>query len=179
MSGRYLIPLGVFLVLGAMLAVGLTLDPRQVPSPLIDRRAPAFVLPQLHDPKKALSSDELRGQVVVLNVWASWCVACRQEHPLLLALARADQVRLYGLNYKDRREDALRWLDYYGNPYRVSASDEEGTVGIEFGVYGIPETLVIDRKGVIRYKHIGPISEQDWQEVIRPLLQRLDGQAAT
>lgn len=176
---RYLIPLAVFAALGLLLAAGLKLDPREIPSPLIDRSAPAFVLPQLDDPQKLLSSEQLLGQVSVLNVWASWCVACRDEHPLLLDLAEAGNVALYGLNYKDLREDALRWLDYFGDPYRLSVSDEDGKVGIDFGVYGVPETFVIDQQGVIRYKHIGPITERDWQETIQPLLEQLGNGVST
>lgn len=179
MIGRYLIPFGVFVALALLLAVGLTLDPRRVPSPLIDQSAPTFSLPQLHEPQKQLGSEQLLGQVSVLNVWASWCVACRDEHPLLVALAGADEIPLYGLNYKDRREDALRWLDYYGNPYRISAADEDGKVGIDFGVYGVPETFVIDQQGVIRYKHIGPITKKAWQETIQPLLERLNNGTTT
>ena len=179
MIGRYLIPLGVFLVMGLFLGIGLTLDPREVPSPLIDEFAPTFTLPKLHNPQEELASKELLGQVTILNVWASWCVACREEHPLLMELASKHNVPLYGLNYKDLREDAMRWLDFYGDPYHVSISDEEGTVGIDFGVYGVPETFVIDKQGVIRYKHIGPLTEKDWNETVQPLLEQLNGGVAT
>lgn len=173
MIGRYLIPLGVFVLLGTVLAVGLTLDPRKVPSPLINKNAPMFTLPELHDPSKVLAIEALRGQVAVLNVWASWCVACREEHALLLTLAQTHDVPLYGLNYKDTRKDALRWLEYYGDPYRVSASDIDGRAGIDYGVYGVPETFVIDQLGLIRYKHIGPMTETEWEETLQPLLLRL------
>lgn len=170
---RYLIPLGVFIVLVALLAVGLKLDPSLVPSPLIDKSAPEFVLPQVRDPGKTLGAADLRGRVSLLNVWASWCVACRVEHPLLVALSRNKDLAIYGLNYKDERKDAMRWLDDWGNPYVASAHDYEGKVGIDFGVYGVPETFVVDEQGIIRYKHIGPISEKTLQETILPLVHKL------
>lgn len=174
---RNLLPLAVFLLLGLLLAVGLTLDPRYVPSPLIDKPAPEFTLVQLHDPEKTLSSTDLRGRVTLLNVWASWCVSCRQEHPLLLELARRGEVSIYGLNYKDRREDALRWLEFYGDPYLASVADVDGKMGIDLGVYGIPETFVLDQRGMIRYKHVGPLDEKELHEVILPLIRRLQGKA--
>ncbi len=142
---RYLIPLVVFVVLVGFLAVGLSLKPREVPSPLIDKPAPAFSLPRLDAPEQQLGLEDLKGQVWLLNVWASWCVACRQEHPLLVELAGQNLVPIYGLNYKDKRDDALAWLGRHGNPYTVSLSDTEGLVGIDYGVYGVPETFVIDK----------------------------------
>lgn len=171
---RYLIPLGVFIIIVGFLAVGLKLDPRLVPSPLIDKPVPQFTLPEVKAPDKTVDSTDLRGKVSLLNVWASWCVSCRDEHPLLVELARSGQATIYGLNYKDRREDAIRWLDYYGDPYAASAHDLEGKVGIDFGVYGVPETFIVDRNGVIRYKHIGPISKEALERKIMPLLQELE-----
>ncbi|MFO1352074.1 MAG: DsbE family thiol:disulfide interchange protein [Gammaproteobacteria bacterium] len=174
--GRYALPLGIFALLAILLGMGLALDPKRIPSPLIDKAAPDFVLPQLQDPQKTLAKSDLRGQAVLINVWASWCVSCRQEHPLLMELARSQRAALYGFNYKDGRDDALRWLAFYGNPYRASVSDENGKVGIDFGVYGVPETFVVDKQGVIRYKHIGPITQEDLDKTILPLVERLAAQ---
>lgn len=171
---RYGLPLLVFVGLAVLLWHGLGRDPKLVPSPLVGKPAPAFSLPSLRDPSRLVGTDDLRGQVALVNVWASWCTACRQEHPLLMRVAREEGVRIYGLNYKDRREDALRWLDDLGDPYVWSAHDLKGRVGIDWGVYGVPETFVIDRQGVIRYKHIGPIDEAAWRERIAPLLAELE-----
>lgn len=170
---RALLPLAIFVVLVGFLAVGLNRDPREVPSPLIGKPAPAFSLPQLAQPAQSLSPQELRGQVWLLNVWASWCVACRSEHPLLVDLSKQGVVPLYGLNYKDKREDALAWLQRLGDPYKVSLSDTAGLVGIDYGVYGVPETFVIDKRGVIRHKQIGPVTEQALRDTILPLVEKL------
>jgi cytochrome c biogenesis protein CcmG/thiol:disulfide interchange protein DsbE len=172
---RYVV-VGVFLVLVVFLGIGLTLNPREVPSPLIGKPVPAFRLPTVHDPSQTLASDQLRDRVTLVNVWASWCVSCRQEHPLLVELARRGEVAIYGLNYKDTRPDALRWLASLGNPYVVSAYDEDGRVGIDWGVYGVPETFVIDRQGIIRHKHTGPITDEAWKERLWPLIQKLQPQ---
>ena len=171
---RYLIPLIVFVVLAGFLAIGLKLDPREVPSPLIGKPAPAFDLPQLAAPDQRLTTKELQGQVWLLNVWASWCVACRQEHPLLVELGKTGRVKLYGLNYKDKREDALGWLNNFGNPYLKSLSDTDGLVGIDYGVYGVPETFVIDKQGVIRYKRIGPVTPETLRDTLLPLVAQLE-----
>jgi cytochrome c biogenesis protein CcmG, thiol:disulfide interchange protein DsbE len=173
---RYLIPLGVFVLLVALLAVGLTLNPREVPSPLIDRPVPAFSLPQLHKPDLAFSQKDMQGQVWLLNVWASWCAACRDEHPLLVELAKSRVVPLIGLNYKDQPDAGKAWLKQFGDPYTLSVADAEGRVGIDFGVYGVPETFVIDRQGVIRYKQIGPITVRSLEEKILPLVRTLQKQ---
>ena len=173
--GRFLIPLGVFALLTVFLFVGLSLKPSEVPSPLIDKAAPAFSLPQLHESEKVFTPAELRGQVWLFNVWASWCVSCRHEHPVLMRLARTGEVPIYGLNYKDAREDGVRWLQQFGNPYVLSAYDNAGQVGIDYGVYGVPETYVIDREGVIRHKHIGPVTDQVVDEEIMPIVRRLKG----
>jgi cytochrome c biogenesis protein CcmG/thiol:disulfide interchange protein DsbE len=170
---RYLIPLGIFLVLVAFFAIGLKLDPREVPSPLIDKQAPAFEVVQLHEPDKLIGTEQLRGQVWLLNVWASWCVACRSEHPHLVELARQNLVPIYGLNYKDERDDALRWLQQFGDPYMVSAHDLDGRVGLNYGVYGVPETFLIDKEGVIRYKHIGPVDPDVINNTIMPMVREL------
>ena len=169
------LPLGIFLVLAVFLAVGLGLNPREVPSPLIDKEAPAFRLPQLRDPGLTLGTDDLKGKVWMLNVWASWCVACLDEHPILVEFSKRNLLPIYGLNYKDKREDALAWLGKHGNPYTMSIQDGDGRVGIDYGVYGVPETYVIDRNGIIRYKRIGPVTVQILQEKILPLLKQLQG----
>ncbi len=167
------IPLVVFAVLVVFFGVGLLLDPSKVPSPLIDKPAPAFTLPQLHDASATISNSDMRGKVWLFNVWASWCVACRQEHPLLVDLARRNIVPIVGLNYKDERAAAIRWLQDLGDPYTVSGHDIEGRVGMDYGVYGVPETYVIDKQGFIRYKQIGPISPDVLNNDILPLVERL------
>ncbi len=170
---RFLIPLVAFLVLVVFLAIGLSLDPREVPSPLIDKPAPGFRLAQLRDSGKTLAVEELRGQVWLLNVWASWCAPCLEEHPRLLELSQARTVPIVGLNYKDSRDAALKWLAKHGDPYSTIVTDPDGRVGIEYGVYGVPETFVIDRHGIIRYKHIGPLTAEALQGAILPLVRRL------
>ena len=170
----FLIPLAVFFALAAVLAVGLKRDPREVPSPLIDKPAPKFALVRLDDATKTIRLDDLRGKAFILNVWASWCVACREEHPVLLEFAKKRMVPIYGLNYKDTRPEAAGWLASFGNPYDASLFDEDGRVGIDFGVYGVPETFVIDGNGVIRLKHIGPLTPEVLADKIEPLLKKLD-----
>jgi cytochrome c biogenesis protein CcmG/thiol:disulfide interchange protein DsbE len=171
---RFLLPLALFVGLVIFLAIGLRRDPHEVPSPLINKPAPAFQLPQLHEQAKTFSPQEMRGKVWLLNVWASWCISCREEHPVLLSLARSGEVPLYGLNYKDQRNDAIAWLDELGNPYLLSAADLDGRVGIDYGVYGAPETYLIDRDGVIRFKHIGPLTPEVIQGTLLPLARNLN-----
>lgn len=168
-----LLPLAVFATLVAFLAIGLTLKPREVPSPLIDKPLPAFALPQLGAPEQTLAAQDLRGKVWLLNVWASWCVACRLEHPVLIDLAKSRSVLMYGLNYKDQPDNAIEWLARHGNPYLESMSDTQGLVGIDLGVYGVPETFVIDQNGVIRHKHIGPVTQEALDQTILPLMRKL------
>ena len=175
MKLRYLLPLVVFVVLVGFLMRGLFLDPSEVPSPLIGKPAPAFDLEQLHNPQARFASRELLGRVWLLNVWASWCVSCRAEHPLLMEMARSNIAPIYGLDYKDEREDAIATLRQLGNPYTVSAHDYDGRVGMDYGVYGVPETYVIDKQGVIRYKQIGPITRRVLDERIAPLIRELQG----
>ena len=170
---RFAIPLGIFVVLVAFLAIGLRNDPHEVPSPLINKPAPAFQLPQLHQPLKTFSAQQMHGKVWLLNVWASWCVSCREEHPVLLEVSRSGVLPIYGLNYKDKRDDALAWLNEFGDPYLLSAADADGRVAIEYGVYGAPETYLIDRNGIIRFKQIGPITPALLQERILPLVKEL------
>jgi cytochrome c biogenesis protein CcmG/thiol:disulfide interchange protein DsbE len=170
---RFVLPLGIFALLVALLGVGLSLNPREVPSPLIGKAAPPFELPRLHEPDKSFSPAEMKGKVWVFNVWASWCAACRDEHPVLADFAKTGLAPLYGLNYKDRREDAIEWLKRFGDPYQASIVDTEGRVGIDYGVYGVPETYVIDRQGVIRYKRIGPVTPQILKDKMIPLITEL------
>ena len=174
MMTRFLLPLGLFLVLAFFLALGLKLDPREVPSPLVGKPAPGFQAPALGRPEITVKRDDLLGKVWLLNVWASWCGACRDEHPVLVEFARRKVVPIYGLNYKDKREDGLGWLTQFGNPYTESVFDPEGRIGIDYGVYGVPETFVIDREGVIRYKHIGPITPEVLRDKLEPLLRKLN-----
>ncbi len=173
--GKFLIPLGIFGVLAIFLGRGLSLDPKEIPSPLIDKPAPVFSLSQLDKPSEMIGTEQLRGQVWILNVWASWCVACRDEHPVLVEFSKTNAVPIYGLNYKDKREPAMNWLQQLGNPYTASIFDENGRVGIDFGVYGVPETFVIDKQGVIRYKKTGPVTQETIQTKIFPLVKKLQG----
>jgi len=170
---RRLAPLGIFAVLVAFLFVGLFRDPREVPSPLVDRPAPAFALQDLHRPGQKVATADFKGQVWLLNVWASWCVSCRVEHPLLLELAKTKAVPIVGLNYKDKNAEGLAWLAQHGDPYTLSVVDADGRVGIDWGVYGVPETFVVDKTGLIRYKHIGPVSVEALQDKILPLVRKL------
>jgi cytochrome c biogenesis protein CcmG/thiol:disulfide interchange protein DsbE len=170
---KYLVPLAVFVVLGLLLAYGLNLDPRKIPSPLIGKSLPAFSLTTIADPARKVGRDDLLGRTYLFNVWASWCVACRQEHPFLNELARNKIVPIIGLNYKDKREDALGWLGSLGNPYELSLADKDGRLGIDLGVYGVPETFVIDKQGIIRYKQIGPITPEVWEQKLAPLIKEL------
>lgn len=173
MKARTLIPLAVFLALAGFLALGLKLDPREVPSPLIDKPAPAFAAPTLADPARQITREDLLGRVWMLNVWASWCAACHEEHPLLLGFADRQQLTLIGLNYKDEREAGAAWLERLGNPYADSLFDPQGRIGLDYGVYGVPETFVIDRQGIVRYKHVGPLTPQVLRREIEPLLKKL------
>jgi cytochrome c biogenesis protein CcmG/thiol:disulfide interchange protein DsbE len=172
---RFLLPLIVFIVLVGFLAVGLNLDPREVPSPLIGKPAPIFEVAQLETPDKTFSPKEMLGKVWLLNVWASWCVSCRDEHPILVAYSRQGNIPpVIGLDYKDQRADGSRWLAQFGNPYQLSAFDADGRVGIDYGVYGVPETYLIDKAGVIRYKQIGPITPDVMEKKILPLVRDLE-----
>jgi cytochrome c biogenesis protein CcmG/thiol:disulfide interchange protein DsbE len=174
MKLRYLIPLGIFIALVAFFAVGLVRDPREVPSPFIGKPAPAFQLQQLHEADRVFTPEDMKGKVWLLNVWASWCVSCRVEHPLLVEMSKKNLVPIVGLNYKDKREDGVQWLTKFGNPYSLSAYDVEGKVGIDYGVYGVPETFVIDKQGVIRYKQIGPITPEALEKTLLPLIRKLE-----
>ncbi|MGD9583042.1 MAG: DsbE family thiol:disulfide interchange protein [Lysobacterales bacterium] len=167
---RYLLPFALFIALAVLLASGIGKDTRLVPSPLIDRPAPIFSLPDLLDSNAQVGNAELRGRPYLLNVWASWCFACREEHPVLMRLAATGKVAIIGYNWKDEPEAALAVLRQSGNPYTRIAADQEGRVAIDFGVYGAPETFVVDAQGTIIHKHIGPL---DWAAVEREILPRL------
>ena len=172
-SLRFLIPLALFGALAWFLYAGLSLNPREVPSPLIGKPAPAFALPRLDDPTQTVKGEDLLGKVWVMNVWASWCAPCREEHPLVVAFARERKVPVIGLNYKDRPGDARTWLERLGNPYAATLIDFDGKAGIDFGVYGVPETFVIDAQGVVRFKHVGVLTRQVISQKIEPLLKEL------
>ncbi len=172
---RSILPLVVFALMVGLLWRGLSLDPKLVPSPLIDKQAPAFSLAMLEDPSRNLATTDLAGQVWVLNVWASWCVSCRAEHEVITKLASRNLVTVVGLNYKDEPADATRWLQQYGNPYATSVIDRDGRVGIDWGVYGVPETFVIGADGLIKYKHIGPVTHESLEQKIMPVLKELLG----
>lgn len=170
---RFFLPLAIFGIMVGFLAVGLTLNPREIPSPLVGKAAPAFSLPQLHEQDKVFSQKDLEGQVWLLNFWASWCSGCKTEHPVLMQIAKSGEVPIYGVDYKDQRDEATAWLDRWGNPYPIVGVDLAGRVGIDYGVYGVPETYVIDKQGVIRYKQIGPVDEEVWAQKILPLVKEL------
>jgi cytochrome c biogenesis protein CcmG/thiol:disulfide interchange protein DsbE len=171
---RFLLPLGIFVALALFLGMGLRLNPREIPSPFIGKPAPAFRLAQLGDAGKTISPADMKGQVWLLNVWASWCVSCREEHPALMQFAATGGVPVVGLNYKDVRADGNGWLEQFGNPYLNSAFDADGRVGIDYGVYGVPETFVIDKRGVIRMKHIGALTKEVFSDKILPLIKELN-----
>ena len=174
-SLRFLLPLAAFVVLLVFLGVGLGLNPREVPSPLIGKPAPAFTLTRLDDASQKMDLADLRGRVWMLNVWASWCAPCRQEHALVQDIARRQLVPVVGLNYKDTRSNAIQWLAEMGNPYQATLFDGDGRVGIDFGVYGVPETFIIDQQGIVRMKHTGPLTPEVVRGRIEPLLKQLNG----
>jgi cytochrome c biogenesis protein CcmG/thiol:disulfide interchange protein DsbE len=171
---RFVIPLVLFVVLVVFLAIGLGRDPHLVPSALIDKPAPDFALPELREPTKIISPSQMRGQVWLLNVWGSWCPACREEHPFLMELAKNKAVPIYGLSWKDKREDALAVLSELGDPYVLNVSDFDGRVAIDYGITGAPETYLIDKDGVIRYKEVGQLNPAIMKEKIMPLVEKLN-----
>jgi cytochrome c biogenesis protein CcmG, thiol:disulfide interchange protein DsbE len=168
---KLFIPLILFALLALFLFRGLSLDPRELPSALIDRPLPEFSLPALGQ-ERTLGRKDIVGKVALLNVWATWCPSCRVEHPYLRQLAD-DGVPIYSLNYKDNDVAALRWLEELGDPYLLSIADREGTLGLDLGVYGAPETYLLDAGGVIRYRHVGVVDERVWQTILQPLYQQL------
>ena len=176
MSFRYLAPLLIFLGMAIFLFRGLSIDPKKVPSPLIDKPVPEFSIRTLEDSQKLITSKDLDGQVSLVNIWATWCVSCRAEHEILNYAAKQG-IKIYGINYKDELEDARRWLEARGNPYVKSAHDLDGRIGIDWGVYGVPETFVIDKKGMIRYKHTGPVYLDDLNNKLIPLIKQLEAES--
>ena len=173
---KFIIPLLLFIVIAVFLALGLNLKPSEIPSPFINKPAPEFSAAKLDTPEQRLTPADLKGKVWLFNVWASWCVSCRAEHPILNQLAQQQAVVIVGLNYKDDPNEAQKWLDTLGNPYNVSIMDQDGRIGIDYGVYGVPESFIIDKKGLIRYKHTGPVSAEDVQKVFLPLIVKLQAE---
>jgi len=171
---RHLLPLAIFIIVAGFLFVGLSLNPRDIGSTRLDKGAPEFNLPTVMDPATTLSEQDFLGQVSLFNAWASWCVSCRYEHPLLMELANRTDIPIYGLNYKDTRLEAQQLLTRQGNPYRASAFDAEGRVGIDWGLTGTPETFVVDQQGIVRYKHTGPLTVEVLEREIFPLMQELN-----
>ena len=167
-----LIPLAIFLGMAVFLFRGLYLQPDRLPSALLDKPFPAFNLPDLDKPGQNLTQDDLKGRPALVNVWATWCPSCRYEHPVLNQLAEAGVV-IYGINYKDQREPALKWLRDLHNPYALNIEDSKGSLGLDLGVYGAPETFIIDANGVIRHKFVGTIDERVWREQLAPIYQSL------
>lgn len=165
---RYIVLIVVFFIMLGIFVVGLSRDPRKLPSPLIDKPAPEYALPKVKDPMATTGSADYAGKMVLVNVWATWCVGCRQEHAYLVELATSNEIPLYGLNWRDQREDALVWLQRLGDPYAASAYDEDGRVGIDWGVYGAPETFLVNADGYVVYKHLGPLDEGVWQQEFQP-----------
>lgn len=170
---RFLFPLAGFALLIGLLAFGLTLKPSEVPSPLVGKPAPHFALPELADPGSTFSPQSMEGEVWLLNVWASWCYPCLEEHPVITDMATTHALPIVGLNYKDVPEDAIAWLQRNGNAFESVITDQDGIVGIDYGVYGVPETYVIDKTGVIRYKHIGALSFNEARDTLLPLVREL------
>jgi cytochrome c biogenesis protein CcmG/thiol:disulfide interchange protein DsbE len=173
----FIVPILAFVVLVGFLAVGLKLDPREVPSPLIGKPAPEFTLPVLDEPGRMISPADYKGQVWLLNVWASWCSGCKVEHNQLLRMTASGDVKMIGMDYKDQDADARNWLRQLGNPYETVVVDAQGKAGIDWGVYGVPETFVIDKKGVVRHKHIGPVTEEAMTKTLLPMIKQLEAES--
>jgi cytochrome c biogenesis protein CcmG/thiol:disulfide interchange protein DsbE len=169
----FIAPIVVFVAISVVLAAGLTLNPREIPSPLIGKPVPQFALPPVQGQTLGLSSADLRGEVSLVNVFASWCVACKEEHPVFMQVKREGFLPVHGINYKDRPADAAKWLDDLGDPYTRTGADLDGRVSIDWGVYGVPETFVVDRDGRIAYKHIGPVTPELFAKTLRPLIEKL------
>ncbi len=173
----FVLPLAIFIALVGLLLFGLTQDPREVPSPLIGKSIPTFNTPDLIDPSRQVTDAELRGHITLFNVWASWCPACKAEHPMLMQLAQQSGIQLIGLNWKDERSAALQVVNSTGNPYRLIGYDPDNRVGLDWGVYGAPETFIVDRAGIIRHKHIGPIDQTVWDNSLAPLIETLQAES--
>jgi cytochrome c biogenesis protein CcmG/thiol:disulfide interchange protein DsbE len=171
------LPLAVFLGLAALLLAGVLMnsgkDTSAIASPLIGKPVPAFWLPVLGEPGKSITHEQLRGRPYLLNVWGSWCVNCREEHPQILALRKSGRIHVVGYNYKDSPEEARRWLESFGNPYDVIIADEEGRVALDFGIYGAPESYLVDAQGMIRWKHVGPITDDVLRNEMEPVFAQI------
>ncbi|MCG8371742.1 MAG: DsbE family thiol:disulfide interchange protein [Proteobacteria bacterium] len=165
---RYLVPVILFAVMIPIFMIGLQRDPTELPSPYIDNPAPEFELPRLRDANATVGSADYAGSKALVNVWATWCVGCRQEHDFLMSLAAEGEIPIYGLNWRDRRPDALRWLEQLGDPYVASAFDADGRVAFDWGVYGAPETFLVDEEGIVLHKHIGPLNRTIWERDFAP-----------
>ncbi|MGI9220049.1 MAG: DsbE family thiol:disulfide interchange protein [Woeseiaceae bacterium] len=174
MNTKFLWPLVAFLLLVGVFVIGLQKDPSRIPSPLVDNPAPVFSLPSLQDPEVMVGSATYENQIVLVNIWATWCVGCRQEHDFLMDLAEEDVVPIFGLNWRDNRPDALQWLEKLGDPYMASAFDPDGRVGIDWGAYGAPETFLVDQNGVVVHKHFAPLTREIWDSDFVPLIQQLE-----
>jgi cytochrome c biogenesis protein CcmG/thiol:disulfide interchange protein DsbE len=175
MTLRYLVPIAVFGILIPIFLIGLQRNPSELPSPFLGMQAPAFSLPSLEDPGTIVSSEDYAGRIALVNVWATWCVGCRHEHDFLLTLAAREDIPIYGLNWRDDREDALLWLQQLGNPYVASAFDADAKVGIDWGVYGAPETFLIGPDGTVLHKHMSPLTEEIWQRDFVPKIDAVRG----
>lgn len=175
MKLRYLAPIAVFAILVPLLIFGLQRNPSRVPSPFIDKPAPDFTLPGLMDPTRTVSSADYAGDFALVNIWATWCVGCREEHAFLLTLAERGDMPIYGLNWQDRREPAVRWLTELGNPYVATGYDPDGSVGIDWGAYGAPETFLIGPDGKVLHKHVSPLTEEIWQRDFVPRIKAAKG----
>jgi cytochrome c biogenesis protein CcmG, thiol:disulfide interchange protein DsbE len=169
---RFLAPLLIFIAIGVLLWFGLGQDPHKLPSVLVGKPFPAFSLPALHDPTQTLTQETFKGKAALVNVWATWCVSCRAEHAALERIAKTHGVTIYGINYKDDRDEAQEWLRKLGDPYAVSVFDEQGRLGIDLGVYGTPETFIVDAQGMIRYRFAGPIDDGVWSSRLAPEIQK-------
>ena len=167
---KFLLPLVAFVILVAVFVVGLTMDPSRIPSPLLEHPAPEFSLPSLQDPDVMVGSADYAQQMVLVNIWATWCPGCRQEHGFLLELAQEGAIPIFGLNWRDNRDEALQWLRVLGNPYFASAFDVDGRVGIDWGAYGAPETFLVNREGIVIHKHIAPLTRAIWERDFVPLI---------
>lgn len=172
---KFMLPLIAFLVLVAVFVVGLTMDPSRIPSPLLQKPAPEFSLPSLHDASQEVGSATYANRMALVNIWATWCPGCRQEHGFLIELANENIVPIFGLNWRDNRPDALQWLQTLGDPYVASAYDVDGRVGIDWGAYGAPETFLVDANGIVIHKHIAPLTREIWERDFLPLIQQQEG----
>ncbi len=177
MKARFLIPLGVFLLLAVLLGVGLTLNPREVPSVLVNEKAPEFSLVDLFDANKRVTSADMKGQVWMINFWGTWCPECWREHAFLVEVAKRDGVKIVGVDWRDDLDEAKAFLKNKGNPFVMVGVDPDSDTVMDWGVYGAPETFVIDKQGMIRKKHTGPLYEKIWQEEFKPLLKQLESES--